>query len=187
MSKTKHIDNEYSISEAYRYLANAKDTLSKSPIEYGRYTDRKYVSEAAGIAYLAALRAIDTYLLKKGLSEGQLPKSIEGYWLAVKQRIPLNGKLSSAMRIIYEDLHLGAYYRGFTDVNVIKSGLQNVKKIIEMLNNLMQKTDNHENIVCEPEAKYAAKKKTNKSKTPPLIKNDKVKNNDFKKRFDKCK
>ena len=162
MRKAKHTNNENSIREAYRYLANAKDTLGKSPVEYGRYTDRKYVSEAAGIAYLAALRAIDAYLLNKGIPEKQLPKSIEGYWSFIKQHITLNGKLSASLRIVYEDLHLGAYYRGFTSINVIKDGLQNVKKIIDMLSKLMTEKGNHESIVCEPEVTYKKRKKISK-------------------------
>ncbi|MEA3447961.1 MAG: DUF5618 family protein, partial [Bacteroidota bacterium] len=48
---------EQAIKEAYRYLNNAKKTISKSPIEYGIYLDAKYVKEAAGIAYLSALKA----------------------------------------------------------------------------------------------------------------------------------
>jgi hypothetical protein len=37
------------------YLENAKQTLSKSLIEYGTiYSDSKYVREASGIAYLSA-------------------------------------------------------------------------------------------------------------------------------------
>lgn len=150
-----HSDNEYTLEEAYRYLENAKETLSKSPVEYGRFTDKKYVGEAAGIAYLSALRAIDSYLIHKGISEKQLPKSIEGYWSVMKQQIPLNGKLSAALRIVYEDLHLGAYYRGFTSVNVIKDGLQNVKKIIKMMARLMP--GHPGNIVSEPSVKYKKK------------------------------
>jgi len=153
MKKGKKIVNEYTIAEAYRYLSNAKVTLSQSPIEYGRYTDRKYVSEAAGNAYLAALRAIDAYLLEKGVLNNHLPKSMEGYWKAVKEKIPLNGKLSASLNIVYEDLHLGAYYRGFTSVNVIKDGLQHVKKIIDMIDKLMVKTSTR-NIVNEPKTKY---------------------------------
>ena len=43
MKKTHKIqrDKEYTIEEAYRYLENAKQTLSKSPVEYGLYTDSK--------------------------------------------------------------------------------------------------------------------------------------------------
>ena len=121
------------ISEAYRYLQNAKETLSKSPIEYGRYKDAKYVSEAAGIAYLAALRAIDGYLLEKGIPHKKLPKSIEGYWAATKQHIPLNGKLYASLNTIYENLHIDAYYRGHTGVGLVKEGFVCVKKIIDMM------------------------------------------------------
>ena len=153
MSKAKHTDNDYTIAEAYRYLANAKETLGKSQIEYGRYTDRKYVSEASGIAYLAALRALDVYLLTNGIAEKKLPKSIEGYWVFMKHHIPLNGKLTASLRIVYEDLHIGAYYRGFTSVNVIKDGLLHVKKIIEMINKLMVNTA-AQNIVNEPKPPY---------------------------------
>ena len=55
--KHTHKDGEYTFTEAYRYLANAKETLGRSSVEYGRYTDSKYVREAAGIAYLSALNA----------------------------------------------------------------------------------------------------------------------------------
>ena len=112
MNKTKHIDNEYSISEAYRYLANAKETLSKSPIEYGRYKDPKYVREAAGIAYLAALKALNVYFVSIGIEKKILPKSIDGYWDLIRKKVPLNGKLTAAISTIYENLHVDAYYRG---------------------------------------------------------------------------
>ena len=112
MSKAKHIDNEYSISEAFRYLANAKETLSKSPIEYGRYKDPKYVREAAGIAYLAALKALDVYFVSIGIEKKILPKSIDGYWDLIRKKVPLNGKLTAAISTIYENLHVDAYYRG---------------------------------------------------------------------------
>ena len=133
MKTTKLKRNEYSIGEAYRYLANAKQTISKSSIEYGIYTDSKYVREAAGIAYLSALKAIDTYLINKGIAEKDLPSSIEEYRTLVKKRIPLNGKLMAALKIVYENLHLFAYYRGGTDVKMVKSGFEQCKKIIDML------------------------------------------------------
>jgi len=172
MSKTKHIDNEYSIGEAYRYLANAKETLSKSPIEYGRYTDSKYVREAAGMAYLSALKALDIYLISVGIDKGKLPKSIDGYWNLIHKKIHLNGKLSAAVSIVYENMHVDAYYRGHTGVGLVKEGFDNARKVIEMISKLMEKPKETKNIVCEPEAKYAAKKKTSKSKTPSLIKDE---------------
>jgi len=161
MSKAKHIDNEYSISEAYRYLANAKETLSKSPIEYGRYTDSKYVREAAGMAYLAALKAIDVYLISIGLERKVLPKSIDGYWNLIRKKIPLNGKLTASVNTVYENLHIFAYYRGGVGVEMVKEGFSNAKKIIDMLSKLMPETSNRESMVCEPEVKYRKTKKIN--------------------------
>ena len=161
MSKTKHIDNEYSIGEAYRYLANAKETLSKSPIEYGRYTDSKYVREAAGMAYLAALKAIDVYLISIGLERKVLPKSIDGYWNLIRKKIPLNGKLTASVNTVYENLHIFAYYRGGVGVEMVKEGFSNAKKIIDMLSKLMPETSNRESMVCEPEVKYRKTKKIN--------------------------
>jgi len=161
MSKAKHIDNEYSISEAYRYLANAKETLSKSPIEYGRYKDPKYVREAAGMAYLAALKAIDVYLISIGLERKVLPKSIDGYWNLIRKKIPLNGKLTASVNTVYENLHIFAYYRGGVGVEMVKEGFSNAKKIIDMLSKLMPETSNRESMVCEPEVKYRKTKKIN--------------------------
>jgi len=154
MSKTKHIDNEYSIGEAYRYLANAKETLSKSPIEYGRYTDSKYVREAAGIAYLATLKALDVFFISKGMKKAELPQSIEEYLTFIRKKIPLNGKLNGALTIVYQNLHIFAYYRGGTELNMVKAGFDNAQKVIEMINKLIDKTPEPRNIVCEPETNY---------------------------------
>ena len=44
-----------------RYLNNAKETLRKTEVDLGHYKDAKYVAEAAGMAYLAALNAIYRY------------------------------------------------------------------------------------------------------------------------------
>ncbi|MFA5782709.1 MAG: DUF5618 family protein [Bacteroidales bacterium] len=161
MSKAKHIDNEYNISEAYRYLANAKETLGKSQIEYERYIDPKYVREAAGMAYLAALKALDTYFISIGLDRKILPKSIDGYWNLIRKKIPLNGKLTASVSTIYENLHIDAYYRGHTNVDLVKAGFENARKVIEMISKLMDKTSAR-NIVCETETTYKKKNKTEK-------------------------
>ena len=65
--------------EAIRYFENAKDLLKKSHVDDNRYSDVKYVQEACGTAYLAVLKAIDEYLLKRGVSQKDLPDSVEGY------------------------------------------------------------------------------------------------------------
>lgn len=65
--------------EALRYLENAKEILSKSPIKDNIYLDEKYVKSACGIAHLGILEAINEVLLKKGLTKKDLPKKVEEY------------------------------------------------------------------------------------------------------------
>jgi len=111
-----------------------KAHLPKYLWNMGRYTGAKYVSEAAGIAYLAALKAIDGYLVeKKKVDEDQLPASINEYRSAIQKNIPLNGKLSSALNSAYENLHLFAYYKGGTEKNMVRAGIENVERIIKMM------------------------------------------------------
>ena len=120
-------------NEANRYLQNAKETIKKSPVDYGRYQDPKYVSEAAGIGYLAALKAINGYLIvKKGYSKKELPTSIEAYRKEVK-KIPHNGKLLNALIDVYDILHIGAYYHELENTDVIKVGFKRVKEIIDLM------------------------------------------------------
>jgi hypothetical protein len=121
------------IKEAKRYLANGKETVAKSPIEGKLYADEKYVREGAGIAYLAALKAIDGYLVGKGIATDKLPKSIEEYWAMKKKHIPHNGKFSQSLTIAYKTLHIAAYYQGLNTISNIKEGFQAVKEIITML------------------------------------------------------
>ncbi len=121
------------IKEAKRFLKNAKEILSKTEIEYNRiYKDPKATREAAGIAYLAALLAIDGFLISKGTSPDKLPTSIQGYMDAVK-KIPRNGKLMANLITAYQNLHILAYYRGGVNVDMIKAGLKSVEEIINIL------------------------------------------------------
>jgi len=124
---------EEAISEAKRFLKNAKEILSKTEIEYGKiYKDPKATREAAGIAYLAALLAIDGYLISKGTPKDKLPTSIDGYMDAIR-KIPRNGKLMVNLITAYQNLHILAYYRGGVNVDMIKAGLKSVEEIINIL------------------------------------------------------
>jgi hypothetical protein len=124
---------EEAISEAKRFLKNAKEILSKTEIEYGKiYKDPKATREAAGIAYLAALLAIDGYLISKGTPKDKLPTSIDGYMDAVR-KIPRNGKLMANLITAYQNLHVFAYYRGGVNVDMIKAGIKSVEEIINTL------------------------------------------------------
>ncbi len=124
---------EEAIREAKRFLKNAKEILSRTEIEYNKiYKDPKATREAAGIAYLAALLAIDGYLISKGTPSDKLPTSIQGYMDAVK-KIPRNGKLMANLITAYQNLHILAYYRGGVNVDMIKAGMKSVEEIINIL------------------------------------------------------
>jgi len=106
--------------EAIRYLHNAREILRKAPREGRTYTDVKYVQEACGTAYLALLKAIDEYLLNRGLTRKELPKSFETYQRAIHQHIAVhNGKLFRQFDMLYDELHIAGYYRGLHRDTVI--------------------------------------------------------------------
>lgn len=121
------------MKEALRYLENAKEILSKSSIEDNIYTDIKYVKSACGVAYLGVLRAIDTYLVSKGLSKKELPKKVEEYEKALKKYLsPYDGKLLKQFDALYNELHIAGYYRGLLfHVNAVKDILKAAKDFIE--------------------------------------------------------
>jgi len=65
-------------------------------------------------------------------------------------------------KIVYENLHIFAYYRGGVGVEMVKEGFNNAKIIIDMLSKLMTEKGKHESIVCEPKATYKKRKKISK-------------------------
>jgi len=123
------------MKEALRYLNNAKEILKSSPIEDNAYADEKYVREACGTAYLAILKAIDEYLLSKGLSKKELPKSVNDYRKALQKHLAVhNGKLTREFERLYDELHIGGYYRGLLKhVDVVKDALKSAKAFIEKI------------------------------------------------------
>jgi len=123
------------MKESLRYLNNAKEILRFAPIEDDAYTDEKYVREACGTAYLAVLKAIDEYLLSKGISKKELPKSVDGYRKALQKHLAIhNGKLTKEFERLYGELHIAGYYRGLlVHVNVIKEIFKAARTFIEKL------------------------------------------------------
>ncbi len=121
------------MKEAIRYLDNAKEILKKSPIVDGRYKDDKYVKSACGIAYLAVLKAIDDYLSQKGFAKKELPKSVEAYRKALQKHLSMyNGKLTRQFEDIYDELHIGGYYRGVLhSVDAVKAVLKTAEDFIK--------------------------------------------------------
>jgi hypothetical protein len=123
------------MGEAFRYLKNAKEILNKSLIEDHRYVDDKYVKSACGTAYLGVLKAIDEFLIKKGLTKKELPKKVEEYEKELKKHAsPYDGKLIKSFNDIYDELHIAGYYRGnLHTVDVVKAVLKVAEEFIKKL------------------------------------------------------
>jgi len=123
------------MKESLRYLNNAKEMLKKASIEDNTYTDIKPIREAFGTAYLAILEAINEYLLKKGLTKKELPKSVDAYRKALQKYFEVrDGKLLREFEKLYDMLHIAGYYRGLLyDVNVVKDALKAAKSFIEKI------------------------------------------------------
>ncbi len=119
--------------EAVKYLENAKELLSRSSIEDDTYTEIKYVQEACGTAYLAVLKAIDEYLIKRGISQKELPDSVDGYRDVLKKYLSVhNGRLIKDFNSLYKLLHIAGYYRGLLDkVEIVKDTFKIAKVFIE--------------------------------------------------------
>jgi hypothetical protein len=123
------------MKEALRYLENARKILKTVPVEDNTYTDVKPVQEAFGIAYLAVLKAIDQYLIKKGVEEKELPQSVDGYRNMMRKYLKIhNGRLMKEFEKLYKLLHIAGYYRGLLeDVTVVKDALKAARAFIEKI------------------------------------------------------
>ena len=123
------------MKEALRYLENAREMLKTVPVDDSTYTDVKPVQEACGTAYLAVLKAIDQYLIKKGVEEKDLPQSVEGYRDMMRKYLVIHdGKLMKEFEKLYKLLHIAGYYRGLLeDVTVVKDALKAARVFIEKI------------------------------------------------------
>ncbi len=116
--------------EAMRYMSNAKETLKKAGKDGNSYLDNKYVKTACGTAYNAILKALDGYLLTKGIEKKKGRKSIEFYEENIAR---LDKKLNTELDNAYKILHLSGYYDGITDVKAIQAGFEVAYRIIRRI------------------------------------------------------
>jgi hypothetical protein len=123
------------MKDALRYLNKAKEILKSASVENGTYTDVKPVREACGVAYLAVLIAIDEYLLKKGMSKKDLPRSVDAYRRALQKHLTVyDVRLLREFEALYEALHIAGYYRGnLYLVDMIKDALKAARAFIEKI------------------------------------------------------
>lgn len=116
-------------------MNNAKEILKTVPIEDNTYTDVKPVREALGTAYLAVLEAIDEALIRKGLSEKELPTSVDAYRKALQKYLVVHdGRLLREFESLYRVIHIAGYYRKLIDrVDIIKDAMKAAKAFIEKM------------------------------------------------------
>ena len=109
--------------------------LKSAPIEDSTYIDIKPVQEACGTAYLAILKAIDLYLLEKGIDKKKLPKSVDGYREMIQKHLLIHdGKLLREFDKLYNLLHIAGHYRGLLgDVAVVRDALKAAKSLIDKI------------------------------------------------------
>ena len=123
------------MKEALRYLETARELLKTAPVEDNTYTDVKPVQEACGTAYLAVLKAIDQYLIKKGVEEKELPQSVDGYRNMMRKYLMTHdGRLMKEFEKLYKLLHIAGYCIGLLeDVTVVKDSLKAARVFIEKI------------------------------------------------------
>ncbi len=123
------------ISEAKRYLQNAKTFLSeKARKEEGYYIDKKYVKLAGHAAYSGVLVALDSLLGTK--KKGR--KSVEWYKEEISK---MDKKLPLYFNDAYETLHLAMGYDGNANAKVSQAGLELADYIISWVVNRKHLTD----------------------------------------------
>jgi hypothetical protein len=118
-------------AEAMRYMANAKEALSKTDIDGKFYSDAKYVRGASGIAYSGVLVALDALAEIKKISAPKKDsrKNIDFY----RDVLSYSQKQQKTLDIVYRYLHLGGYYDGNLDSDLIKLGFKNAKELINLI------------------------------------------------------
>ena len=123
------------MKEALRYLENARKILKSAPAEDSTYIDIKPVREACGTAYLAILKALDLYFLKKGVDEKRLPHSVDGYREMIRKHLLVrNGKLIREFDKLYRLLHIAGYYKGLLqDTVILREALKAARNFIEKI------------------------------------------------------
>ncbi len=89
--------------------------------------------EASATCYLAVLKAIGSYLIKRGVAPEKLPHSIDQIYQLLGKHCVHNGYIIASMQVVYQNLYLFGYYRDVVDTAVIKSGFGRARLIIEKL------------------------------------------------------
>lgn len=121
----QQLSAEEAITEAKRYLNNAKEILrEKGGKEEGHYRDAKYVKMAGHTAYTGVLFVLDHYFGKK--TKGR--KDVDWYKINLSKE---DRKILDAFETVYEQLHLVMAYDGAGNADMVKIGFREAERIID--------------------------------------------------------
>ena len=121
------METNSTISEARRYLANAKEILSEKAGKNGNYySDSKYVKMAGDTAWKGVLLALDSVFNVKKTSKQRV--SVEDYKAAVAKK---NKQILTTVNEGYQILHLFMGYDGIRSYKVCQAGIEEAKRIID--------------------------------------------------------
>jgi hypothetical protein len=132
MKKNPNLWQRY-FNKAVEYYKNAKTELKQIPIEGKIYKDEKAVRRAAGLCYCGILEAIKGFLTKKGIDVQKKLKSADAYRFLLSQHKEIDGKLLSCFEEAVKIVHVYACYWGGRDTEVVKTGFERAKFVIEKL------------------------------------------------------
>jgi hypothetical protein len=127
--------------EAKALLQKAKTDLAGITVLENRiYEDPDGVSFVAQNGYLAALKAINAYLLHIGADYARLPAEIHEYGQAI-DRLHCRHRLIPMLTVVYQNLHLFGYHRKAVSVDLVKAGLRNAEDVVKLMEQLILKGD----------------------------------------------
>ena len=121
--------NKDPISEARRYVDNAKKTLKENgeyDAELNRYNDDKYVRASGNYLWLGVLMALDAVFHVR--QDRRTRVDINDYRVAVGKR---DRKLLRLMNDGYDTMHLSMNYDGNSVKDVSDSGIRIANTIID--------------------------------------------------------
>ena len=128
--KDLYTEPEYnSISEAQRYVENARTTLrenGKLDTKTGCYSDPKYVRAAGNYLWLGVLTALDAVFHVKKANDDRV--DIDDYRSAVSKR---DLKMLVWINNAYKTMHLSMNYDGNQDKGICDSGFRIANQIID--------------------------------------------------------
>ncbi|MDR2911474.1 MAG: DUF5618 family protein [Bacteroidales bacterium] len=126
------MEESHPISEAMRYITNAKQLLSEKAGKDGNYyTDKKYIKMAGHTAWCGVLVALEAVLnINENMKKVQRP-DIKDYQEAIAQ---VDRKMPRILMNCYDTCHKVLGYDGNLNYKVVQGALDEAQNVIAWAN-----------------------------------------------------